>query len=282
MNRQQRTALAQETVQIMERGAYQAPSGRPISIGEALAAATSGTRLYVPEDYDRLLAEVAALPAAGATTLAVSQRTTLAAARSLVEDYPSVACLNFASARNPGGGFLNGSQAQEESLARSSGLYAALQTQPEFYAYHRRERSPLYSDRVIFSPHVPVFRDDDGALLDEPWTATFLTCPAVNASATRCNSPERLPEIPAAMERRTRMVLAVAARHGCAALVLGAWGCGVFGNDPALIAATFRRVLAEPLFAGRFAHVEFAIFDPFPPHPTFVAFERELAAERRR
>src|SRR4029077_4484905 len=96
--------------------------------------------------------------------------TTLAAARQLHEQYgpERIALLNFASARNPGGGFLSGSQAQEESLARASGLYASLSRMTDYYGANRRSKSALYTDHMVYSPLVPVFRDDDDRLLDEP------------------------------------------------------------------------------------------------------------------
>jgi uncharacterized protein (TIGR02452 family) len=74
----------------------------------------------------------------------------------------------FASARRPGGGFLTGAQAQEESIARASALHACLRVVGDFYAYQRRRPELTYSDRVIYSPAVPVFRDDTGALLPVP------------------------------------------------------------------------------------------------------------------
>jgi uncharacterized protein (TIGR02452 family) len=188
--------------------------------------------------------------------------------------YPHLACLNFASAKNPGGGFLSGSQAQEESLARASGLFATLQTQPEFYTYHRRHSSSMYSDHVIFSPAVPVFRDDHGRVLESPWLTSFITAAAVNAGAVRQNEPTQVSYIVPTMERRTRMVLGIAALHRCEALVLGAWGCGVFQNDPATIATIFAKVLAEPLFTRRFRHVEFAVYDSSPAQTTFTTFKR--------
>jgi uncharacterized protein (TIGR02452 family) len=227
-----------------------------------------------PEMYAALLAGLATLPAPTIPTIQVLNCTTLAAARMLATQFPSVACLNFASAKNPGGGFLSGSQAQEESLARASGLYATLRAQPEFYDQHRRLRTSLYSDRVIFSPGVPVFRDAADRLIAELWQTTFISAAAVNAGAVRQNEPRQVGRIVPVMEQRTRMVLAVAAAHGCEALVLGAWGCGVFHNDPATIAGVFSKVLAEAIFQGRFKHMAFAIYDRAPQPETFTAFQR--------
>ncbi len=85
-----------------------------------------------------------------------------------------IGILNFASAKNPGGGFLGGSQAQEESLARSIALYASLQSEFQFYEEHREMVILLYSHSMIFSPNCPVFRDDQGVLLSKPMLASLL------------------------------------------------------------------------------------------------------------
>lgn len=272
MNREQRAAIAQQTLTILNSGVYQPPGKEHVAIGEALEFACVHTRLYRPEEYTSLLAQIATRPRYTETVIRVSAQTTLAAGRALVTEFPTVACLNFASAKHPGGGFLGGSQAQEESLARASGLYATLQTQPEFYAFHKRLRTSLYSDHLIFSPLTPVFRDDADQLLDQPWRAAFITTAAVNAGAIRQNEPKRQGEIRPIMEQRTRMVLAVAAAQQCETLVLGAWGCGVFQNDPQMIAAIFANVLVEPPFQNRFRHIEFAIYDTTPKQSILAAF----------
>lgn len=272
MNRTQRARLAQETLTILESGMYELPDARTVTIRDALSAACTSTSLYRPADYESLLEQVAAQPGTVSTDIQVSNHSTLEAARALSGSYDHTVCLNFASAKHPGGGFLSGSQAQEESLARSSGLYATLQTQPEFYAFHRQQSNSLYSDHIIFSPEVPVFRDDQGRLLDVPWRTSFITAAAVNAGAVRQNQPAQVAQIEPTMQRRARFVLAVAAFHGCDALILGAWGCGVFKNDPAMVAAIVAGVLDEPLFKHRFAHVEFAVYDRAPQQTTFAAF----------
>jgi uncharacterized protein (TIGR02452 family) len=261
---------------ILNAGSYSLPDGHTISIQSELENACANTILYFPSDYELLLKKVAAQPAKHSTAKRISNRTTLEAAHSLLTEYPAVVSLNFASAKNPGGGFLSGSQAQEESLARASGLYSTLQTQPDFYTFHRQQATSAYSDRVIYSPHVPVFRDDEGNLLAESWKSSFITAAAVNAGAVRKNEPTEAGNIISLMQRRAKMVLAVAALHGYEALVLGAWGCGVFQNDPTAIAKIFAAALSESLFAGRFAHVEFSVYDSSPNTPTYNAFKREL------
>ncbi|AEV86299.1 hypothetical protein ACWT_5281 [Actinoplanes sp. SE50] len=242
-------AIAQETVGIAERGHYDGPDGR-VEIAGQVARAVAGTRLHLPgEDLGEPSVDNPA------PLIEITGESTLVAARR-AGGVPAV--LNFASARNPGGGFRNGAQAQEESLARGSALYPCLLAAGEFYDHHRAERSLLYTDRVIYAPAVPVFRDDKGRLLSAPYPVSFLVAAAPNRAAIRLNQPEHLPRVRPVLARRAARVLRVAAAHGHRDLVLGAWGCGVFGNDPAEVAAAFAEALrASPWFD----RVIFAILD---------------------
>ncbi|GGW93352.1 TIGR02452 family protein [Streptomyces malachitofuscus] len=261
--------IARETEQIVASGVYRAPAGHEVSVAAAIGAAADGTRVFGPDPVP--------VPAFRPveTRFEVTGESSLQAARRL--EGP-VAVLNFASARNPGGGYLNGAQAQEEALCRSSALHTCLLRAPGYYDHHRTHRDPFYSDRVIHSPAVPVFRDDRGRLLDEPFTAGFLTSPAPNAGVILRSAPERAPEVPGVLRVRAERVLETAAAHGYRRLVLGAWGCGVFRNDPAHVAAAFR-ALMEPggRFAGAFAHVVFGILDRTRDRAVRAAFERGFA-----
>ncbi|GLZ04533.1 TIGR02452 family protein [Actinomadura sp. NBRC 104412] len=270
--------VARETVDILERGHYQAPSGRTVRIADELALSVGDTVLHTPAELDGLLA--AARRTQGPefqTRIEVTEETTLAAARRLGDPGEVPLALNFASAKNPGGGFLNGAHAQEEGLARSSGLYASLRAVPEFYAFHREQRDLLYSDHMIYSPNVPVFRHDSGRLLEEPYPVAFLTSAAPNRGAIR--DEDKAERIPAALASRARKVLAAALAHGHRRLVLGAWGCGVFGNDPHEVAGVFAETLRPGAeFAGRFEHVVFAVWDTAKGSPRHAAF-REVFAD---
>ncbi|WP_426404701.1 TIGR02452 family protein [Streptomyces sp. R-07] len=267
--------IARRTEEIVAAGHYRAPDGRTVSLAEDLAAALAGTRLHGP-------GPVPVTPDTDRTpTLSVTAESSLAAARRMTttDATRQVAVLNFASARNPGGGYLNGAQAQEEALCRSSALHATLLRAPDYYAHHRAERDDaLYTDRVIHSPRVPVFRDDRGALLVEPFTVGFLTSPAPNAGVVRRNTPELAGRLPAALASRAERVLETAAAAGYRRLVLGAWGCGVFQNDPAEVAGAFKALLTgEGRFAGHFEEVVFAVLDRASGTPTLAAFRRVLA-----
>ncbi|MET9960774.1 TIGR02452 family protein [Streptomyces sp. NPDC006326] len=262
--------IARENATIMATGGYRTRSGRHISLAAALAEAKAGTRIYGP---NQVIPDESTPVGAGRTTVEVTAESSTIAARRLTADGrkpTSVAVLNFASARNPGGGYVRGAKAQEEALCRASALYETLLQAPEYYEVHRAGRSTFYTDRVIHSPGVPVFRDDRGELLEEPFRVGFLTSPAPNAGTIRRQEPERAAEIPAALARRAERVLETAALHGYSRLVLGAWGCGVFRNDPTEVAEAFRALLAGR-FSGVFEHVVFAVLDRNPG--TREAFE---------
>ena len=253
MPRDRAARLGRETVAMLRANGYTAPSRRWVSLESALDAAREGTIDYPPD------ASVPDPPhGSHATVITVENNTTLEVGRRLTAD-GRVAALNFASATSPGGGFLRGALAQEESLARSSGLCACLEDR-EMYPFHRQHCDSLYSNYVIYSPDVPVFRLDNGDLLEAPWPLSILTSPAANANALEFEAPEQLPQIPTAMTKRVRKVLSVAAAHGHDRLVLGAWGCGAFGIPSATVAPIFRAALLGR-FAGVFRVVVFAITD---------------------
>jgi uncharacterized protein (TIGR02452 family) len=280
MNRSNRASKARETVEILERGEYRSPSGRVVRIADDLASALKGTRLYRPEDFPDEVAGCESRRGAPEVRVEVTPETSLQAARRLAADAarPDILCLNFASAKNPGGGFLSGSQAQEESLARSSALYACLTSQREMYEFNRGVGTCLYSDHMIYSPRVPVFRDDDGGLLEEPYAVSFITAPAVNAGAVSRNEPERVGSILPTMRRRLARVLWVAAHHRHPALILGAWGCGVFQNNPAAVAGLFAEALGPGgQFQGCFQQVVYAVYDRSPSREVLSAFRRAIA-----
>ncbi|MFC9287629.1 TIGR02452 family protein [Streptomyces sp. NPDC057052] len=263
--------IARETEEAVAAGVYRTADGREIPLAAAVEAAREGTRMVGPGPVPVPEGVLGAAPSA--PRIEVTGESSLEAARRLA-DAP-VAVLNFASARNPGGGYLNGAQAQEEALCRGSALYTCLLRAPEFYDHHRAHRDPFYTDRVVHSPGVPVFRDDRGRFLPEPYTAGFLTAAAPNAGVILRTAPERASELPRALAVRAERVLETAAAHGYRRLVLGAWGCGVFRNDPAQVAGAFRALLGPGgRFEGTFTRVVFGVLDRTPGSVVRQAFVR--------
>jgi uncharacterized protein (TIGR02452 family) len=284
MSRTQAGQLGQEAVIIAAEGRYRWGDGTFVDIGDAVRRCVEGTRVIRPGEWRGIVGRGRA--AAGRTDAArveVTPETTLAAARRLVERENAARplVLNFASAKNPGGGFLGGSRAQEESIARSSALYASLQAGQEYYDENRRFGSALYTDHAILSPQVPVFRDDEGALLERPCEVSVLTMPAVNVGALRRG--EEHARVEPVMAGRIDKVLGLAAAEGFEELVLGAWGCGAFRNDPRLIARLFHdALLGAGRWAWKFGRITFAIFTVAAERENIDAFEALFVPDRAR
>ncbi|HEY2742981.1 MAG TPA: TIGR02452 family protein [Polyangia bacterium] len=270
---------AKGTLEVIERGGYVARSGRSVDIRAAIDAAVRGTVLHHPDELDTLAARSFARSSA-APIVELTAETTAEAGRRLVqrEGVARVVALNFASAKNPGGGFLSGAKAQEEDLARCSALYPCLCAQPEYYRANRACGTVLYTDHIIYSPDVPFFRDERLELLEDPFALSIITAPAPNAAAAEQQGLHIDDEIGATLARRAKKVLAVAAAHEHRTLVLGAWGCGVFRNDPAAVARTFADALAGDDLRGAFERVVFAVYDPGGRN--LGAFERQLGPAR--
>ncbi|MGD1848434.1 MAG: TIGR02452 family protein [Salibacteraceae bacterium] len=259
-SRNQRKQLAEATLQILKNGSFITPSGKQIDISDLQETAVSNTLVYTPEASDTLLHNRPSTALDRPAALQFCQKTTLEATQDLMEaGHTNVLCLNFASAKNPGGGFLGGSQAQEESLARSTGLYPSLLKAEAYYTTNRQTSDGFYTDYMIYSPGVPLLRHDDGSLVEQPLTCAFLTAPAVNASVVRPRTPARLPEIETVMKRRIEKVLAIALHHGHRSIVLGAWGCGVFQNNPADVARYFNEVIHLG-YRNQFHQIVFAVY----------------------
>lgn len=254
VDRFQATRLGNEAVRIIQNGYYSLSDGTRVELRQQIQDSIRGTVSYPPE-------KPLPLHASGdhKTIIEIHNCTTLTAVQTLMFRDTHPVALNFASATEPGGGFLRGARAQEEYLARSSSLFACLQNNP-MYAYHQSQLDPFYSDYVIYSPDVVIFRDDDGAFLSVPYSCAILTSPAVQANAVRKYMAEKEDRIGTVMWSRILKVLAAAVRHQHTSIVLGAWGCGAFGNDGYEIAGLFKKALDEN-FAGVFEEVIFAITD---------------------
>jgi len=272
--------VGKQTVEIIERQSYVAPSGRTVDLSGLIDRAVEDTVLYRPEALEALTSSLGPRTAPPAR-VEVTGETTAMAARRLFEreGEPRVVALNFASAKNPGGGFLGGAKAQEEDLARCSALYACLIAQPAYYAANRASGSMLYTDHVIHSPGVPFFRDEDLDLLESPFVASIITAPAPNAGEAGRRGEGG--GVRAALHARAGKVLAVAAEHGHRVLVLGAWGCGVFRNDPREVAAAFAHWLEHESFRGAFDRVIFAVYDRGKDAPNLRAFQERFGAGPR-
>lgn len=267
--------VAAENQAIVDAGRYRTAGGEEVEVASMLAAAAAGTRSYGAAELTGPPNRREPVPAAGAhavrddrddevkTTMEVTGEDTVTAARRLVAAPGGrVAVLNFASARHPGGGYLTGAKAQEEDICRRTLLYPCLLTALDYYADHEKARDPFYSHRLIYSPGVPVIRDVRNQLTAPVIAIDVITCAAPNAGVIERYRPEQVGLVPERLAERSGAVLEAAARHGARRLVLGAWGCGVFRNDPRHVAAAFSTHLTgDGAYRDLFEHVTFAVLD---------------------
>lgn len=273
-----RKAMAQETLEIIKRGCYEPESdghNAKIIIKEDLENSVRHSALITPADGEKLLEKFRAAPGCGQPETRVENIPTVEAIRILAsEGKTDIGVLNFASAKNPGGGFLNGAMAQEESLAVSGALYPTLTAHEEYYRENRAHRSMMYLDYAIYSPDVVFFRDGKFQLTETPVKASVLTLPAVNMGQVLLKG-ESTAEAQKAMRRRMKLALAIFAEHKARHLVLGAYGCGVFRNDPRKIAAWWRELLEEGM--GQYFDCVFhAVLDHSKDRRCIMAFQEQL------
>ena len=168
--------------------------------------------------------------------------------------------MNFANAHNPGGAFLLGSKSQEEALCRCSTLYKSITSgkAKEMYRYNNTHISNVESDYMLLSPKVCVFRDEKCDFLREPVMTSVITVPAPNLYGAAITASHK--KVEETMIRRICIMLKVAAKNGYKNLILGAWGCGAFGNNPKDVAQYFKTVLIDEEYGKCFDNVCFAIY----------------------
>lgn len=256
--------IATSTDAIVTRGSY-VVGGHVITVRDNVSRGYKNSKMYFNDQNNYMnsfQAVLSSTPPASEMTIDFVNKSVISACDELSFDYSSIAVLNFASATRPGGGYMRGANAQEESIARVSSLVTSLNKfSEEFYMEHSRTGDLYYSNRIIYSPEVVVIKGDDGVLLEEPYCINVITSPAVNRAELErrggCNSKK----VYAVMRERIRQIIAVAAMNNNEALVLGAFGCGVFGNNPKDIAGIFAQVLVKEGYMKFFKRIVFAVYD---------------------
>ena len=215
-------------------------------------------------------------PAQRLQQIRVSKNKTFEAAMKLHQEFPDkkIAVLNFASATRPGGGVKSGSTAQEESLCRCSTLYPTIDRRwlwQKYYDVNRAAHDVLHTDACIYSPGVIICKTDE-SIPKRMHPSDFVTVDVISCAAPNLrNEPANYhnPETgkPVRMDpdqlrnihmKRARHIMHVAAANKVDILILGAFGCGAFVNDPEIVAQAYRRVIRE--YQARFDVIEFAIY----------------------
>jgi uncharacterized protein (TIGR02452 family) len=259
MKREDRKIIAQDTLRIIKEGVYKLKDNNEINISSEIKKGIEDTKVHSVNDLETLRNTIE-LPNNFETTINVSNQDVVSSIHRLkTEIGGTIMCLNFASAKNAGGGFINGAIAQEEALAISSSLYGSQMTTKGYYDLHKSMKSCVYTDTMIYSPNTVFFRDVDGNLLKNPTVCNIITSAAVNTGVVKQREPKVIKSLPELMETRIDKLFALALQNKNETLILGAWGCGVFQNEPKLIAELFAKQL-NGKYKNQFKHIEFAIF----------------------
>ena len=149
------------------------------------------------------------------------------------------AVLNFASYKEPGGGFMAGSRAQEESLCHESFLYNVLRQFQYYYDWNNQHKNlGLYLNRAIYTPNVRFERDGQVEYCD------VITCAAPNYSVGKKYGNVDSATNSKYLDSRIKFVLNIAAGQGVDTLILGAFGCGVFSQDATEVMEIFKKYLS--------------------------------------
>ena len=217
----------------------------------------------------------------------ISKKRTFEAAQDYAKLGEKVAVLNFASSTNPGGGVVNGAGAQEECLCRISTLYFTLDTDENwkrFYNPHRKARTPLHNDDILYTKNITVFKSDTTSpklLPENEWyDVDVITCATPNLRenpSNRYNSGDgnqRLilnnEELYSLHEKRDACIFDAAVSQNVDVLILGAFGCGAFMNDPKVVAKVMINLAKK--YAHSFKTIEFAVYCPPYDDSNYRAF----------
>lgn len=205
-------------------------------------------QIYEPSELRRL---VVPSPRYKTTICEVKKTDSVSAVMDAPKD-KLTAVLDFASFRNPGGGYANGAMAQEEALCAESNLYDILaQMEGEFYEPNRKNLNrSLYSSRSMYVQDVVFEKYGTGRYCD------VIVCAAPNIGAAIEHGVGEI-ECDEALQERIEAVMTMSADHDVEYLILGAFGCGVFKNNPERVANLFKQWIDE--HPGVFETVVFAI-----------------------
>lgn len=250
-----RVKILRETMKAAEDGCYVVEEKEvklPVSFEQI-----KEVKLYTPEKVARLPKQNVSENEPVRITL--RNQDTLEAAFELhqrrKETEKPVLILNFANPHRPGGGIRSKPGTQEEHLCVKTTVLCSLETEEAwpFYQTNLDCGTQAQTDTILISPNTMVIRNPDLSLREDPFPIAVMTVSAPIASRME---QEELPNLENILRGRIRGMLRAAAAEGYTRLVLGAWGCGNFGNDPELVARLFHDNLA-----GNFEEVTMAVFD---------------------
>jgi len=270
--------VAHENCAIAKQGYYVNGKKCEVEVKEALSLAMQSSKAY---HYAK---PISPLSKEGGlyyrTKFHIYKGSSIEAASLLVQNGGHIGVLNSASGKTPGGKWFKGTLSQEDVICRASLLFPCLEQfltdSNSMYGVNVSNDEFLYSSSscCIYSPYVPIIRQDDNVkprLLDKFFLADILSMPAPNAFVLARKKNGMLEE---EMIFRLRRALTLFANHGCTDLVLCAFGCGIHGNNPQMVASFWEQLFSSSEFEGKFQTVVFAI-NPLRPG-NYTAFKQVL------
>lgn len=282
--------MLQETLQILERGSYRI-NNRTVKL-KLSKTAMETVHVLLPEDVQDICGrtDFEKVYREGKCEYSCVNEDSFTAARQQYQSFSylfdqtsrPVLVLNLASPVHPGGGVRRGAKAQEEDLCRKSSLLLSLESRQaaKYYEYNKGLQTRMGSDAIIFTPEVEIIRDEDGKLLDETVIVAVLTCAAPMVRQGKEGMCEEVYQ--GMVYNRIMGMLKCAAYFGYENLVLGAWGCGAFGNDAHVMSDLFRKALKKMEYNGLrekdfFRRIDFAVLDRTAGQYNFKEFHRNFA-----
>jgi len=263
-----RVKILRETMKAAEDGCYFVEE-REVKLPVSFEQIKEVT-LYTPEQI--ALLSQRDTPETKSMRITLRNQDTLEAAFELhqhrKETEKPVLVLNFANPHRPGGGIRSKPGTQEEHLCVKTTLLCSLETEGAwpFYQTNLDCGTQAQTDTVLISPNTIVIRNPDLSLREDPFPVAVMTVSAPTASRME---QEEIPNLEVILRNRIHGMLRAAAAEGYTRLVLGAWGCGNFGNDPELVAKLFREALQ-----GYFEEVTMAVFDNSEDQYRYSCFEK--------
>ena len=255
-------------------------------LSASVSAAKKNTTVFYEDDYP-----VFDSSKMKDTVITVSGDRSYQAAMRLHKETPDakIAVMNFANAFHAGGGVTKGSSAQEECLCRTSTLYPLLYRRTlrdSFYRHHHDLNTPKASDSLVYTEGVIICKTDEDLPKRMPkkdWvTVDVITIAApdlrdksnIHAPLVNGGTYMNDAELFGYHVKRAIHMLTCAAAKGADTLVLGAFGCGAFQNNPEVVARAYKTALQE--FPKVFRKIEFAIYCPPGGSRNYEVFKRVI------
>lgn len=275
-------SMFEDTMQILKQG-YYGKNGKKIAL-KLSDNAMKDIQVYLPDDVKKVCnAELQhhIEKTEGCIHSCENIDSYALARKRYSEGISKILVLNLASPVHPGGGVRRGARAQEEDLCRKSSLLLSLESKAarKYYSYNAGLHSFMGSDALMLTPNVEIIKDENGILLDDTVVVSVLTCAAPKVSNGKEGLSER--EYRELVYNRIVGMLKCAAYFGYRDLVLGAWGCGAYGNDAAVISDLFYKALKELDYKGYkeidlFNRIDFAVLDRTKEQYNFKQFKRNF------